>query len=419
MEEQAGKWLFEVDLGANGGRLAPRTLSQFARAMERERDKWKWLDAVSDEVPEALWNHVSHVLDNLASYAEAARAEGSVDGEDAANRLEGAYGGEYPAVYHSEGDFGRAILSMREDCGDDMAALAYGILSGQIAPNLRSTRHFRALFLISNPSQINAEARRLAADKDYRSWQEESRDLLSEQSALVEQARATASDLERRAMDEGRAAYRRFVRSGVKARRALRIKGDRAISDIDNTRAAYQDQMRLKASVAYWGDKKAMHYDARRAAVRQLVWLAVLGGTGATLIFVAAMIFMLEASGIDATGWFDLTPPAGRSIALSAYVVVTGAVGTVLTALFWAARILVRNYMTERRLEGDAEERRTMTQTYLALVDQGAASEDERLIILNALFRPSPDQPTGGEEAGSDVALPAILAKLMDQRALR
>ena len=176
--------------------------------------------------------------------------------------------------------------------------------------------------------------------------------------------------------------------------------------------------MRLKASVAYWGDKKKLHSDARADAVGQLVWLAVLGGLGATLVFIVAMMFMLEASGIDATGWFDLTPPAGRTVALSAYVVVTGAVGTVLTALFWAARILVRNYMTERRLEGDAEERRTMTQTYLALVDQGAASEDERLIILNALFRPSPDQPTG-DEAGSDVALPAILAKLMDQRALR
>lgn len=419
MEERAGKWLFEVDLGANGGRLAPRTLSQFARMMESERDKWKWLDAVSDEIPETLWSHVSSVLDNLANYAETARVEGSVDGEDAANRLEGAYGGEYPAVYHSEGDFGRTILSLREDCGADMAALAYGLLAGHVAPNLRSTRHFRALFLISNPSQIDAEARRLAADEDYRSWQEESRRLLSEQAGLAEQARATASDLERRALDEGRSAYRRFVRLGVKARRSLRIKGDRAIVDIDNTRAAYQDQMRLKASVAYWGDKKKMHSDARAAAVCQLVWLALLGGASAALIFTAAMMFMLEASGIDATAWFDLTPSAGRSIALSAYVVVTGAVGTLLTALFWAARVLVRNYMTERRLEGDAEERRTMTQTYLALVDQGAASEDERLIILNALFRPSPDQPTGGDGAGSDVALPAILAKLMDQRALR
>lgn len=252
MEEQAGKWLFEVDLGANGGRLAPRTLSQFARTMERERDKWKWLGAESDEIPETLWDHVSNVLDNLASFAETARVEGSVDDEDAANRLEGAYGGEYPAVYHSEGDFGRAILSLREDCGDDMAALAYGILSGHIAPNLRSTRHFRALFLISNPAQIDAEARRLAADKDYRSWQEESRDLLSEQSGLFEEARATASNLERRARDEGRAAHRRFVRSGVKARRSLRIKGDRAISDIDNTRAAYQDQMRQQARMTVY-----------------------------------------------------------------------------------------------------------------------------------------------------------------------
>jgi len=176
--------------------------------------------------------------------------------------------------------------------------------------------------------------------------------------------------------------------------------------------------MKLQASAAYWLEKKTTHAEDRGAAFRHLCWFSGVGGAGAIMAFIFAIIFMLEASGIDAVRGFDLTPPAGRTIALAAYLVVTGAVGTVLTALFWTARVLVRHYMTERRLEGDAEERRIMTQTYLPLVDQGAASEDERLIILNALFRPSPDQPTGDDSA-RDVALPAILAKLMDQRSLR
>jgi hypothetical protein len=71
--------------------------------------------------------------------------------------------------------------------------------------------------------------------------------------------------------------------------------------------------------------------------------------------------------------------------------------------------------LTERKLQADAEERRVMTQTYLALVKQGAAGEEDRLIILNALFRPTSDR-SGADDSGSDIALPALLAKLMDQR---
>lgn len=410
--------LFTVDLHANGGVFAPTTLAQFSKSMQRERDRWQWLNGAFDDVPDALWNHVSGALDGLVGYAQSVEASGAIDGNDAAQNVERAFSGAHPAIFHSEGEFGRAIMALREAADDEIAAIGYGILAGQIAPNMRSSRHLRALFLVSNPSQIDAEARRLAGEKDYRAWRDASRRLLNEQAALIEESHKIASDLKRSAKSEAYTAHRRFVRSGVKARMSLRAKGDRAILDIDNTRAAYQDQMKLQASVAYWLEKKTTHAEARGAAFRHLCWFSGVGGAGAIIAFIFAIIFMLEASGIDAVSGFDLTPPAGRTIALAAYLVVTGAVGTVLTALFWTARVLVRHYMTERRLEGDAEERRIMTQTYLALVDQGAASEDERLIILNALFRPSPDQPTGDDSA-SDVALPAILAKLMDQRSLR
>ena len=173
--------------------------------------------------------------------------------------------------------------------------------------------------------------------------------------------------------------------------------------------------MQLQAAVQYWSDKRDSHGTARVTTYKQLTTYSGYAGVAAATTFIFAIIFMLEASGVDVMNFIEIKPSDGKVLAPSAYVVVTAAVGTVLTCLFWAARVLVRNYLTERRLEADAEERRIMTQTYLALVKQGAAGEEDRLIILNALFRPTNDKATS-DEGGSDIALPALIAKLMDQR---
>ena len=57
-----------------------------------------------------------------------------------------------------------------------------------------------------------------------------------------------------------------------------------------------------------------------------------------------------------------------------------------------------------------------MTKAYLALIKASAANKDEdRLVILNALFRPSQDGIVTDDGPG-DVAGPAIIARLLDQR---
>ncbi len=54
-------------------------------------------------------------------------------------------------------------------------------------------------------------------------------------------------------------------------------------------------------------------------------------------------------------------------------------------------KILVRLYTTEHHLSIDASSRSAMNDTYLGLIEAGAAGAEERAIVLGALFRPVQD----------------------------
>jgi len=64
----------------------------------------------------------------------------------------------------------------------------------------------------------------------------------------------------------------------------------------------------------------------------------------------------------------------------------------IASALFcvWVVRILVRLLLSNIHLLTDARERVTMVQTYLALMRRGKLKDDERMFILQTLFRPTP-----------------------------
>ena len=57
----------------------------------------------------------------------------------------------------------------------------------------------------------------------------------------------------------------------------------------------------------------------------------------------------------------------------------------------WICRVLVKIFLTHIHLGNDAKERVTMIQTYLALLREGSGpNEEQRELILQTLFRPSP-----------------------------
>jgi hypothetical protein len=79
---------------------------------------------------------------------------------------------------------------------------------------------------------------------------------------------------------------------------------------------------------------------------------------------------------------------------------------------FWVGRVLLRIYLSARHLTTDAEERRTMITTFLALTRKSIIKDDDRKFILAALFRPGADGIVN-EEAASDTMFAALLGSIL------
>lgn len=413
MTGTSGEALFEVQIGDH--QFRPTRLEQFLNWAQREQQNWQWLREVPDE---ALSNSARHNIlqqyDAIVSFAQTLVTNG-LSGHNPQASLNTHYSGSPAPLIHSTSETGQAIMAIREAFGPNLAATAYGISVAQIVPNWWNSNHVRAAFLVANPSAIAKDKIRAATRADYARWKNEAETLLAKHDALLVEKEAMVEKLRGRADRLVVSTFWRTARRNIQLRGKVRSDADAAILDINNVKKAYSEDMKLRASVQYWDEKKGTHEKNRNKAFWHLVYFAAFGVLLGMALFGVAISFMLEASGVDVFAFMTIEPSKGKNIALSTYVVVTAALGTALTALFWTARILVRHYLTERRLEGDAAERRVMTQTYLALLNEGAVKEEDRLVILNTLFRPSPDNPNSDDSAG-DVALPALLAKLMDQR---
>ena len=80
--------------------------------------------------------------------------------------------------------------------------------------------------------------------------------------------------------------------------------------------------------------------------------------------------------------------------------------------VFWAGRLIVKLWLSEHHLRGDAQERAVMTKSYLAMTENDKAQDTDRAIVLSAIFRPAPDGVVK-EEGPQDIGLHALMAKLL------
>jgi hypothetical protein len=141
-----------------------------------------------------------------------------------------------------------------------------------------------------------------------------------------------------------------------------------AKTDLENLTKTYDDNLALHASVRYWGIQQKSH----NSKVKAFAW-----ALGITTIVVLAVIIIFSAYGLD---------KPFKEIAVSRLI--TAAALT--TFGVWFVKIIGNIFMSHLHLATDAQERRTMIHTYLALTlkGQGPREEDCQL-ILQTLFRPS------------------------------
>ncbi len=79
--------------------------------------------------------------------------------------------------------------------------------------------------------------------------------------------------------------------------------------------------------------------------------------------------------------------------------------------IFWIGRLFTKLYLSQHHLLQDAEERAVMTTTYLALTHENAASDEDKKIILGALFRPTADGLIK-EDGPSELTLAGALSRI-------
>jgi len=408
--------LFEVDLGSFGGIIGPKDYSDFTAMAEREVKAWDWLTSAPPTDPAliSVHTHFLNALNGTLNYARQLEAAGNLQGQDPVSVLRTTYGGPVPGLFHSSSTSGRALRAIGKAFGVDDAVLTYGLLISQISFDVRNPRHFRLLSLVSNPALIEGAAASSTVDELLQNTQDETRRLHRQQLDQISRTQRT--------WEEKLATGRRLVFKLLKRDIALNRGAEKSHADavkasidaIDNTRLAYEAQMQLKAAVVYWTEKSTSHGTKATTSFTYLMRFIVCAAIGATISFWIATSLLLELSGVDAPLW-KLTPKQGATPGPASYVIITLAVGTILTALFWAARVLLKTYLTERHLERDASERSVMTQTFLALIKDGGVKDEDRLVILNSLFRPSADLPSSDDGPG-DIALPALMARLLDQK---
>lgn len=147
-------------------------------------------------------------------------------------------------------------------------------------------------------------------------------------------------------------------------------------------------------------------WDKRAAANTRAFWVTT-AALGALLIVIPALAIYYDDAVIDALMKInsvvmrDLPPnPTAAQLtmaALNRLLIIAFPIGLYL----WTIRILVRLNMHSLLMANDAQQRRTIMQTYIHLIRNDFAQKEDRALLLNALFRPPPGQVNDSVEPPS------------------
>lgn len=301
---------------------------------------------------------------------------------------------------HHEGEVGALILDIRSQVGEAEAAWAAAFATSRISlEQVRSPVAMRGVMLTAFPDFREAaslETRLRQERANYRSslrsamqsvqtFQSESE---ADWHALLERARGLGMRVLRNSRDRWNAAGR------VWSKRA-----DDAVASIRNTENTYTQFMQLRAPVDYWTGKSTDHAMQKDKAYKNL-----------RNYFVVLTLLLLAAFFSAGRVVVSVHDAANEPVAL--YVLISAGLAVLSTIGFWIGRLLTKLYLSQHHLKTDADERATMIKTYLALTENGAASDADKQIILGALFRPTADGIVR-DDGPPDLALQSIAARML------
>lgn len=372
--------LFELDMGGNGGVFAPSTYDEIVVWIQQERGFWEWV-AQSGNVG----NHKSLIDAPLASISRALQA---------ANELR-AYANDINAVRHRLEIVQRELRMTYVDAGFPHSSSPGGIKAGKLGQ--RSAEEAIGYMYAFIPSTIAFDGRSPLAWRGLIEGLSDRFGFSAVPKESYDAALQSASDLreklERELGDKKRAIgvmQRKFeaLDKKIQATEAAQSEEFNKLvqqskqeheaalkaheEEMSALQAAFKENMTLRAPVAYWEEQRKSHTEL--AAKMGLAVAVSMGCLTFLLGVIVVWVLNTKKAGSSPEAW---------------RVAVLGLIGVLG---IWAVRLIVRLFLSHRHLSHDASERVTMVQTYLALYEgKTAPTEDDRKIVLGALFRPATD----------------------------
>lgn len=160
-----------------------------------------------------------------------------------------------------------------------------------------------------------------------------------------------------------------------------------------NAKNAFSEEHKLHAAREYWANKKSGHFNLAIG-----LFIAFL-----LLIIVTVLFSLNEAK--EKKSSLVLSAPTKVIIDKNDSTVLNKAIDKIntkieiidylkylflITLVIWVSRILLKLTFSNLHLKEEAHEKETMILTYLALINDGGGLENEdRKLILEAIFRPS------------------------------
>lgn len=380
------------------GDVTVRSYDELQRWLEKERAQWAWLVRGEAQVDRhnaatAIQNEWDALINNVQNQRNNGQPLSAIQ-----SHLAPLSAG--PLLVSTTAQ-GATVLDIRDAVGGGPASFAAGFVRAQLTMrNAQTKDDLLGAVLTVFPDMAKS------AD-----WHER---LKRERANYKMAARSLTERLEKEADERNLANVELVGRASMAARRIFDQKRRKwrevqqmwqkgatsAVADIQATEAAYKEYMKLRAPVEYWEGKAKEHENREGTARTRLYW------------YFPITILIMTAAFVGAA-WFLLNHPDTETskAPVALYVVVSGGLLLLSSIAFWIGRILTKLYLSEHHLRNDAEERAVMATTYLALTNEGAASETERQIVLNSLFRPTPDGIVK-DDGPTDASLQGLIARM-------
>lgn len=377
--------LFALDLAENGGLFAPSTLSEVTAWIQREQGFWSWVNRGGrggnhDQGLKQAINQLDQALNNAnqaPQHKDSNPQHYQAQIAGVASILQEVFVRQ--RLPQSSTPLAKRIEDYRKDAGDQAASFFAAVF---VPP--QQGHHFQPQELVGwrglteglierfGLTSAPQKGRKQAAEQSFEQLRIRAEGLVGEKttaydalhrdySALAASVNTTANE-QKTQFDAAQAA-----RDGD----FEKLVGEHK-QEMENLRKTFREEIALRAPATYWEDKRKEH-----ERMSKVTGTLSFGGIAC-------------AAGV--LGWLvhDLLRTAVPNTAPETWRVAM----LVLIGLFavWGVRLVVRIFLSHLHLATDAAERVVMARTYLSLLEgDRLASNEDRQLILQALFRPTSD----------------------------